>query len=436
MQTLRGIAVSPGIAIGPALVLDPHGLRLPPRAVAAEAVAAELDRLDRGLDSARAEAEAAEAEARERLGPQYADILAAHARMIADPTLRRDARDRIERRPRRRRARRLRGPRRPRRPARRHGRLAPGRPGRRRPRHPAADPRPVPRARRPARVPDDTDGPIVVLAHDLSPSETAGLDPALRARLRHRERRPGQPHGDRRRGAGDPRRRRPGQVPRPGPAQPDRRSSTATRGWSSSTPTPPTLDRYRRAAAERTARFEGLAGLAHLPAETLDGCAVELWGNIEFPAEVDRLPRPGGRRRRALPDRVPLPERRPAADRGRAVRRPTQAVVRSARGRPVTIRTLDLGADKLVSLPERPARPSPTRRWACGASGSRSATRRCSGPSSGRSSGPRPGRRPGHVPAGLDAVGEFRQARAILDARRRRTDRRGGRRPRRTCPSA
>ena len=33
----------------------------------------------------------------QRLGPQYADILAAHAQMIADPTLRRDARSRIER---------------------------------------------------------------------------------------------------------------------------------------------------------------------------------------------------------------------------------------------------------------------------------------------------------------------------------------------------
>src|SRR5438309_8667966 len=92
MQTLRGIAVSPGIAIGPLRVLDPRGLRPPPRAVATEAVPAEFDRLDRALELARVEAEAAEAQARERIGPQYADILAAHARMIDDPSLRRDAR--------------------------------------------------------------------------------------------------------------------------------------------------------------------------------------------------------------------------------------------------------------------------------------------------------------------------------------------------------
>ncbi len=52
-------------------------------------------------------------------------------------------------------------------------------------------------------------------------------------------------------------------------------------------PDGPTLDRYRAAAAERTARFAGLAGLAGLPAETLDGRPIELWGNIEFPAEVE-----------------------------------------------------------------------------------------------------------------------------------------------------
>ena len=52
MQTLRWIAVSPGIAIGPALVIDPHGERLPHRNIAPESVAAELERLDRGLEQA------------------------------------------------------------------------------------------------------------------------------------------------------------------------------------------------------------------------------------------------------------------------------------------------------------------------------------------------------------------------------------------------
>ena len=53
MQILRGLAVSPGIAIGPVVVLDPRGLRLPPRSIAAETIARELERLDRGLEAAR-----------------------------------------------------------------------------------------------------------------------------------------------------------------------------------------------------------------------------------------------------------------------------------------------------------------------------------------------------------------------------------------------
>ncbi len=96
MQTLRGIAVSSGVAIGPALVINPRGPQLPRRAIAPEAVEGELARLDLSLEQARGEAAAAEAEARPRLGPQYADILGAHAQMIADPTLRKEARRRIE----------------------------------------------------------------------------------------------------------------------------------------------------------------------------------------------------------------------------------------------------------------------------------------------------------------------------------------------------
>ena len=94
MQILRGQAVSPGIAIGPVVVLDPRGLRLPPRSIAAETIGAELERLDRGLEAAHRAAGQDEGEARARLGPQYADILAAHCRMISDPTVaRRRAQD-------------------------------------------------------------------------------------------------------------------------------------------------------------------------------------------------------------------------------------------------------------------------------------------------------------------------------------------------------
>ena len=49
----------------------------------------------------------------------------------------------------------------------------------------------------------------------------------------------------------------------------------------------PTQARYRAAAAERSARFQVLSQQANLPAETLDSTKVKLWGNIEFTAEID-----------------------------------------------------------------------------------------------------------------------------------------------------
>ena len=52
-------------------------------------------------------------------------------------------------------------------------------------------------------------------------------------------------------------------------------------------PDPPTQARYRKAAAERSARFQVLSQQADLPAETLDSTPVELWGNIEFTGEVE-----------------------------------------------------------------------------------------------------------------------------------------------------
>src|SRR5262249_21232574 len=96
MLVLRGMAVSPGIAVGPVAVVDPRGLYLPPPATSPDAVDTELARLARGLKEAKAAAAQDEADARVRLGPQYADILGAHCRMIADPTLYGEARELIE----------------------------------------------------------------------------------------------------------------------------------------------------------------------------------------------------------------------------------------------------------------------------------------------------------------------------------------------------
>jgi phosphoenolpyruvate-protein phosphotransferase (PTS system enzyme I) len=357
MNTLQGIAVSPGIAIGPVRVLDPSGLRPPPRAVSPNGVVAEFDRLDRALELAKGDAEAAELEARNRIGPQYADILAAHARMIDDPTLRRDARERIGRdlvgaehavsEVLEGHANRLAG-------------LSDSHLAAR-----AADVRDIQqrilaqflgRGSEPSL--DDSEGPVVVLAHDLSPSETAGLDTdkvlgfatesggmashtaIVAAALEI-----------------------PAVVGLGKLLDLARLSRVAIidgdEGLVVLDPDAPTLERYRRAAIERIARFQGLADLAHLPAETLDGQLIELWGNIEFPAEVDPCLGRGASgiglyRTEFLflnADRPPTEDEQFAA---------YEAVVRSACGRPVTFRTLDLGADKLVSYRNgHPPEPNP-----------------------------------------------------------------------------
>jgi phosphotransferase system enzyme I (PtsI) len=344
MQTLRGIAVSPGIAIGPALVLDPRGPRLPLRAIAAASVDSELERLEHSLETARAEAELAEAEARQRLGPQYADILAAHAQMIADPTLRRDARAKIE-----------------------HDRIAAehavcevldgyaARLERLTDSHlaaRAADVRDIQRrvldqlqGQAPSAVLRALDGPTVILAHDLSPSETAGLDPervlgfateaggrashtAIVAEAleipavvglgrfldRARDCRIAFIDGD--------------------------------EGLLVFDPDEATQERYRIAAAERAARFRSLAGLAPLPGETLDSVHIGLWGNIEFPAEAAAcLERGAAGVGLYRTEFLYLNSERPPTEQEQY--EAYAAVVRSLQGRPVTIRTLDLGADKL-----------------------------------------------------------------------------------------
>ena len=352
MCRLVGVAVSPGIAIGAARVVDPAGVDLPPRAIEAPAVEAELLRLDRGLLAAEAEANAAEAEARRRLGPQYADILGAHARMIADPELRRSARQRVERD----------------RVAAEHAvadvldgyaaRLAGQRDARLAAR--AADVRDiraqilrrflgVPRA---AAAPSGVE-PGVALAHDLSPSETAGLDPHLV--LGFATEAGGRASHTAIVAAAL-------EIPAVVGLGPFLDRARACRsaiidgdeGVLILDPDAPTLRRYRKAAAERAARFAALAPLAELPAVTTDGTRIILQGNIEFPAEVDACRERGadgiGLYRTEFlylnADRAPTEEEQFAA---------YSAVVRAMPGLPVTIRTLDLGADKLVSYANGPS---------------------------------------------------------------------------------
>jgi phosphotransferase system enzyme I (PtsI) len=345
MQTLRGIAVSPGVAIGPAVVLDPRGPRLPRRAIAAGAVAAELERLDQGLESAYRETEQAEAEARARLGPQYADILSAHARMIADPTLRRDARLQIEREH-------LSAEHAVSEVLERHAsrleRLPDSHLAAR-----AADVRDIEQqvvcqllGVKPPSTAAGVETPSVLLAHDLTPSETARLDPErvlgfateVGGRASHTAIVAEALEIPAVVGLGRflERARQARMVIFDGDL-----------GLVVLDPDLETQTRYREAAAERVARFRGLAGLARLPAETLDQVPIQLWGNIEFPSEAAACLERGafgvGLYRTEF---LYLNAWQPPTEQEQF--EAYAAVIRSMQGRPVTIRTLDLGADKLA----------------------------------------------------------------------------------------
>jgi phosphoenolpyruvate-protein phosphotransferase (PTS system enzyme I) len=344
MQVLKGQAVSAGIAIGPVVVLDPRGMRLPPRSIAPQAVPAELERLDRGLEAARGAAGHDETEARTRLGPQYADILAAHCRMIADPTLRAEARriiaeeqtsaehavldvldklvSRLEQ---------LTG-----------SHLSAR----------AADVRDIEarivshlKGELPKSFQDELAAPAILLAHDLTPSEAAGIAPLL--------------------------------VPGFATEAGGRASHTAIvaaaleipavvglgkfmdraqhcrmaiidgdEGLLILDPDPETQERYHEIAAERSARFQLLTREAGLPAETQDGTPIELWGNIEFGGEVEACLDRGAvgvglfRTEFLFLNALTSPSEEQQFE-------VYASVVGSMRGRPIIIRTLDLGADKL-----------------------------------------------------------------------------------------
>ena len=55
MKKLQGIAVSPGVAIGEAMVMDTEGFRIPRRFVTRDTVEYELERLQQAIEAASEE---------------------------------------------------------------------------------------------------------------------------------------------------------------------------------------------------------------------------------------------------------------------------------------------------------------------------------------------------------------------------------------------
>ena len=87
MLELQGIPVSPGIAIGPALVLDLEGYRIPKKIISADAVDEEFSRLRKAVLSVAQQLETQRKATSEVAGETTADIFAAQLQMLHDPRL-------------------------------------------------------------------------------------------------------------------------------------------------------------------------------------------------------------------------------------------------------------------------------------------------------------------------------------------------------------
>ncbi|MEZ6126109.1 MAG: phosphoenolpyruvate--protein phosphotransferase [Planctomycetaceae bacterium] len=87
MQVRSGIAVSPGLVVGPALVLGSEDFRIPRRFVSRDVVDVELQRFRTALEQVCHDIEEHEILVGEQLGSQYAAIFSAHLLMARDPRL-------------------------------------------------------------------------------------------------------------------------------------------------------------------------------------------------------------------------------------------------------------------------------------------------------------------------------------------------------------
>ena len=84
MWTKRGIKVSPGIAIARALVIDAKDRPIPRRSVGTDKVQAEQERLDQALKASRADIQQQHEQAEARFGADLARIFSFHLGMLED----------------------------------------------------------------------------------------------------------------------------------------------------------------------------------------------------------------------------------------------------------------------------------------------------------------------------------------------------------------
>ena len=321
MLKLQGIAVSSGVTIGEALVLDSEGFRIPRRFVARSAVDTELQRLSNAIAESTAEIKKNRDAVRGELGEQYAAIFDAHLAMLHDQRLRRYAKvfqkldNHIAQR--------------------------------------AHDIYDIEKSllrnllgqRRETLA--SISEPVVILAHNLTPSETANLDRRFVKGFATELGGPGSHTAIVAEGLEIP------AVVGIGPFLADVSGGEpvildGNQGVVILQPDEETIARYRLEAEVAETVAASLGQLRDLPAETIDGVRVQIRGNIEFPEEVEQCMRRGG-------DGIGLyrteflyltSRHEPSEeDHYRAYRK----VIDAIDGKPMVVRTLDLGSDKMLT---------------------------------------------------------------------------------------
>jgi phosphoenolpyruvate-protein phosphotransferase (PTS system enzyme I) len=346
MQKLQGIAVSPGVAIGEVLVMDTEGFRIPRRFVARDAVIDELERLDKAISAAAAEIAHHRETVSAELGDKYGAIFEAHLQMLQDARLRTELEEMIRQRhysPEYAVSRILR------RYAQVFQRLESSYLAER-----ANDIFDIEKrllrhllGRRREGI-ANLASPVLVLAHNLTPSETANLDRRFVRGFVTEIGGPGSHTAIVAEALEIP------AVVGTGPFLTDVSGGELAiidgdKGLVILQPDEETLASYRHEAEELRIQATKLEPLRDLPAETLDGVRIELLGNIEFPYEVDHCVDRGA-------DGVGLyrteflylgAEIEPSEEvHFQAYSRVVQAMGQ----RPVVIRTFDLGADKMPNM--------------------------------------------------------------------------------------
>ena len=346
MEIRKGIAVSPGVAIAPAVVLDSEQFRIPRRSIGAAEVDAEWARFAEAVERAKAEIRDLRERVAADIGEKLGAIFDVQDALLTDNRLQEEVRELIRREhyaPEFAVATVLRG----------YARKFLNLPNRYMSER-VADVYDVEKRLLRNLIGARREGlhqlsePVVVIAHDLTPSQTASLDrdkvlafaTDVGGRTSHTT-----------------------IVARAMgiPAVVGLKTVTAdvtggstvivdgNRGIVIINPDEASIERFRQAERRFRAMEEELEDLRDMPAVTQDGHEVRLWGNIEFPHEVQACLARGAsgvglyRTEFLYLDRESDPTEE---DHYQAYAEAIEAL----QGRPITIRTCDLGADKFTHL--------------------------------------------------------------------------------------